>query len=695
MDARHYDPRLRPPVHPAELAIDPLTGMKNYIANETGGWATSTGYVKHSLTRSIHFGRLYTSGGHGVAGREEDLCEALRCLGQSLHCLEDFSAHSNYIELTLRELGFHSVFPHTGVGTEVMAGLGAATPAQPGAPPYGGYAGGHPVHQQQPMGGGPMKRVFPLVTGTFGAVDFLHSVLGEAQDKFSQTEVDELDNVLGEAHEQQKKSERSGQKSVLQGLLQQIPNLGGLSGDADRLEAQSNAKEMENMHIAPQKSRGPAGAGAVPPSAGFDPVKTARDIYPILEFRDKVMRSIEEAIERIPGLSALVEKISDTLSLFVLSLLAPYVRPIIAQASLELKAGSSAVVDSSASHQFEPWTIPTCSDPTHSLLSKDHFSNKLNTPAGEVASAILAFAVPRIVYAWENPTTPVEMVLHDVTRVFHHPALRDPNAEVQTTMFNTVASWVERLHDKGASLNDVLSSEGVRAGKNHEGGVFAGGHGGGHGKTKSSEWDKAKKKKKDKDSKKDNYAGIPGISSSGGSVSVGGVKIPGPIGGIFDAVAAGYQDGGGGGSSSGKYKEEKYHDKEKKKEKKEKHYDEYDRYVFPPCLCSPVNDGRIANESSKTGTKKTKRTRIRTSTKIRIRRIRRTRKTRRIRSATLETRTLRTNVVTAGVVRSMGTMVGMGIRLGIRLGTRGDIRAGIKLSDRLVSRVGGIAALCV
>jgi len=241
--------------------------------------------------------------------------------------------------------------------------------------------------------------------------------------------------------------------------------------------------------------------------------------------------------------------------------------------------GSSAVVDSSAAHQYEPWTIPTCTDPTHSLLSKDHFSNKLNTPAGEVASAILAYAVPRIVYAWENPTTPVEMVLHDVTRVFHHPALRDPNAEVQTTMFNTLAAWVERLRDKGASLNDILSSEGVRVRRNHEGGVFAGGHEGGHGKLKSSEWDKAKKKKKDKDSNKDNYAGIPGVSSSGGSVSVGGVKIPGPIGGIFDAVAAGYQDGGGGGSSSGKYKEEKYHDKEKKKEKKEKHYDEYDRYV--------------------------------------------------------------------------------------------------------------------
>jgi hypothetical protein len=54
-------------------------GMKNYIANESGGWATSTGYVKFSLGRSIHFGRMYTSG--ALKGQEKDLYEALRCLG--------------------------------------------------------------------------------------------------------------------------------------------------------------------------------------------------------------------------------------------------------------------------------------------------------------------------------------------------------------------------------------------------------------------------------------------------------------------------------------------------------------------------------------------------------------------------------------------------------------------------------------
>lgn len=42
-DARTYDKRLRGPVEQVELEIDSRTGMKNYIANENGHWATSAG----------------------------------------------------------------------------------------------------------------------------------------------------------------------------------------------------------------------------------------------------------------------------------------------------------------------------------------------------------------------------------------------------------------------------------------------------------------------------------------------------------------------------------------------------------------------------------------------------------------------------------------------------------------------------
>lgn len=534
-------------MHPHELAIDPLTGMKNYIANETGGWATSSGYVKFSLTRAIHYGRVYTSGASNVRGREEDLAEALRCLGQALHCLEDFSAHSNYVELVLRELGYRNVFPHTGERTEMEIGV----------PP--GYPGG--------------RRAYPIVTGTFGGVDFLHSVLGEAQDKFSQTEVEEMDNVLAEAHEEQRQNDRSGQGSILKDLLGQMSATGLIGGDTvrdvDRLEEESNAQEMANM-----KMGGPA-------TSDFNPLEIIHKIYPILEFRDKIMRAIENAIEKIPGLTALVEKISDTLSLFVLSLLAPFIRPLIARASLELKAGSSAVVDSSANHQYEPWTDPFCTDPTHSMLSKDHFSNKLNTPAGEIAAAVLSFVVPRVIHAWEDPNFPIDTILNDVVRVFHHPSLRDPNCDIQNGMFQTVVAWTERLPDRGADLNDVLSAYGVKEGKNHIGGVFGGGCNGGHGKLKGGEWDKKDKRKKDGKGKKDKdkYANIPGVSQGkGGTINVGGMQLPGVFGGILDASISGFVDNGGKKGVSGSYNDD--YEKKDKKDKRDKNRDgKEDKYL--------------------------------------------------------------------------------------------------------------------
>jgi len=87
-DARKYDKRLRGLVDPRELEIDPRTGMKNYISNESGGWATSAGYLRFSFARCIHYGRLYTCGTGGASGKEADLYEALRCLGQALHTME-------------------------------------------------------------------------------------------------------------------------------------------------------------------------------------------------------------------------------------------------------------------------------------------------------------------------------------------------------------------------------------------------------------------------------------------------------------------------------------------------------------------------------------------------------------------------------------------------------------------------------
>lgn len=372
-DARKFDPRLRGPVEPVETEIDMNTGMKNYIANETGNWATSAGYLRYSLARSMHFGRLYTHGASGK-GKDENLCEALRCLGQALHCMEDFGAHSNYCELALRELGYHNVFPHCGTQAEIR------------------------------LRG---KTVYPIVTGTFGAVDFLHSVIGEASDHFTQSEVDEVDVALKNAEGGGGATRGFDSGTTDRGFLGTngptdfISLVSKLPGDGDsfasqarQLKAMSEAQEQENR-AQEQRTRSKDNQNLVPGmSPNFDPVKTAGQIYPILQFRDKIVKAISRGISKIPGLEKLLEHISETLTAFVLGLLAPFIRPIINQVSMVLKDGSSGIITASSKSQLEPWENPRCSDPTHSMLSKDHFTNVLNSCAGRVAATILQYTVP-------------------------------------------------------------------------------------------------------------------------------------------------------------------------------------------------------------------------------------------------------------------------------------------------------------
>ena len=324
-------------------------------------------------------------------------------------------------------------------------------------------------------------------------VDFLHSVLGEATDHLSQSEVDELNKTLGEAQAAQSSSgsrgfdsDGGGGLSNLTGLLSQIPGAGELSREAGDLQAASEEQERVNQSAAagggssfapppytqtsfaapPGSTGGPPGPG-VPGMGDFNPQETIKKIYPILQFRDKVVRMLNATIEKIPGLESLVEKITETVTLFVMNLLAPFIRPIITAITKQVKTGSGTMVDASGKHQYEPWTDPYCTDPTHSLLSKDHFANILNEPAGQVATMILQYVAPRVIYAWQHPDISIDQVTDDVLRAFHHPALRNNRLEIHNNMYQVVERWARGHPD----CDRLLSSESVKTGKNLTGSV--------------------------------------------------------------------------------------------------------------------------------------------------------------------------------------------------------------------------------
>lgn len=157
----------------------------------------------------------------------------------------------------------------------------------------------------------------------------------------------------------------------------------------------------------------------------------------------------------------------------------------------------------------------------------------------------------RVIYAWENPGVPVDQVVNDVLRAFHHPALRDESIQIQRDMFAAVRGWAQEGRHP---IDSLLSSESVKNGKNHilrtenKSHSGAGGHSHGtfgafqdaiadlgHGKVKGSLWSQIQTRDLSAMGGGDGDARLGYLSSS-----------PAPAR-PTSGSGFGYQGGGGGG----------------------------------------------------------------------------------------------------------------------------------------------------
>ncbi len=122
VDPRKIDPDFDPPPTADTLKVDPSTSMKRYILD-------SREYMRSQMNKAV------------AAGRTQ---EGYREFGAGLHVLEDYFAHSNFVELSLRKVGHVNVLPWT-----------SKTP------------GKHP---------------YPIVTGMFDSEDVIASTAGMIAD---------------------------------------------------------------------------------------------------------------------------------------------------------------------------------------------------------------------------------------------------------------------------------------------------------------------------------------------------------------------------------------------------------------------------------------------------------------------------------------------------------------------------------
>ncbi|RBR16536.1 uncharacterized protein FIESC28_06945 [Fusarium coffeatum] len=420
-NAKDVDERLRGPVDPRELEFDPKTGMKNYIANSGHGWDTSADYVTRELRECIRLGRDKDP---------KSKKEAFIHLGAALHTLEDFSAHSNFTELCLLELGETDVFPFVGDACRVQ------TP---------GWRG---------------KMVPPIVTGTFGMLDIFHSLLGEADDMAVLQCKGSLENLENEMNI----GEIAFQHlyDLLRAAIEALSKLASNSTIHDPI-----LQQLESVGVLFQKAE-ESKKGSTTAESSLDANNLWQTIEPIFYLHDRIKKWIQERTETHDD-EPLSEDSSTQLGKYTDQLVFKYLSLMIESSIMQLRNALKAAkerVDAEAakSTSAEVYLDGEGSDPSHSDISKDHFSNVLNQPAGLVSTVTTNWTTQQVVKCWDDPFRDEEESIRQILTIMHHPAFPGRHkTAIQKYMFTAVEEWWNHnTASEKDTIRGMLTKESVR-----------------------------------------------------------------------------------------------------------------------------------------------------------------------------------------------------------------------------------------
>ncbi len=325
-------PGLREPVHDHELEVDLKSGMKSYIANPkcTEHNPTSYDYVEGQLVAAIACARDRNS-------------EAYIHLGAAMHTLEDFVAHSNWVELCLQMIGRGVVNGNESIPTlssvYTYVGDAAAIETKRGPAP-------------------------PLITGTFGALDLYQTLLGEIDDRVTAMSIPGLRLRMPEAG------------GALKGVAQSL--ITALNG------ADSKSFDSSIMKISKTASEKPADWGELNKA----PNRLWDALEPVFKLRDDIVKWIYDNLTLEPVQNA-IAAISTALDKLVYWVIGIFLGPVLIDISKALKnqeedlliKDKKSRLERGEQSVFDDRSANT--DPTHSELCKDHYDDELNELAGK------------------------------------------------------------------------------------------------------------------------------------------------------------------------------------------------------------------------------------------------------------------------------------------------------------------------
>ncbi|KAK5174172.1 uncharacterized protein LTR77_001252 [Saxophila tyrrhenica] len=412
-------------VLPEEYVIDSASGMKNYIANtpprrndddveaKTPRIETAAEYIEDQLIAAV------------ACGRSGD-AEAYLHLGAALHAIEDFIAHSNWLELCLRRLGKGGFDEHERTSSEP----GGKAPGLARVFPFVGDAVRVPtMHGLVP----------PLVTGTFGAVDLYQTILGEIDDKLTTFNLPSL------------RARTASSDGVLSAVTK---SLLGILKDLDA----PFEKDVNSVHKMASNSE-PADWGKLQET----PDLLWQSLEPFFRLRDNIVRwtydhlTVRAVQDAIAALSTAVDRL-------IYTALGIFLRPVLDQIATGLQEQEAALLaQERAMRDKSVFDIgSTVQDPSHSELAKDHYGHPLNELAGRVASKMTSYTIAKIASLWRpDATQDVRPAIDGVLSALHHPELtsRESRTEVQTAMLAEVRRYVvDRVRDDPAGFEALLVS---------------------------------------------------------------------------------------------------------------------------------------------------------------------------------------------------------------------------------------------
>lgn len=299
----------------------------------------------------------------------------------------------------------------------------------------------------------------PVVTGTFGMLDIFHSLLGEADDAAvlqCKGSLQNLENELniGEVAFQhvfdilkaaiQALSKLVSNTTIHDPILQQLETVGVLFEKAEQDKKSTTAESSLDANLLWQT------------------------IEPVFKLHDSIKKWVQETTEQDDSepvsdeSSTQLGKYADQLVFKYLSLM---LESSLMQFRNALKAAKERVdAEAAKSTSAEVYLDGDGSDPSHSDISKDHFSNVLNQPAGLVSTVTTNWTTQQVVKCWDDPFKDEEETIRQVLAVMHHPAFPGrKKTQIQQYMFSAVKEWWEHntLEEKD-KIRGMLTKESVK-----------------------------------------------------------------------------------------------------------------------------------------------------------------------------------------------------------------------------------------